>query len=158
MSSIGEFFEEDSEIKRFIEVVDDFSSIHIDQDEDLDEANHNFNFHKMIVGNKIFQLPTNHITKGLVPIERIFNHNDVPVKLPDPKKEAEVTNCNIGTATNPKHVKLSKFLLEKYRAKYEELLKEFTDIFARKYKYIRMFDETIIQHNIPLKQNVKPFN
>jgi hypothetical protein len=30
-------FEEDSEIKRFIEVVDDFSSIHIDQDEYVEE-------------------------------------------------------------------------------------------------------------------------
>jgi hypothetical protein len=74
-------FEEDFEIKRFIEVVDDFSLIHIDQDEDLDKANHNLNFHKMIVGHKILQFPTNHIPKGPVPLERIFDHNDVPVKL-----------------------------------------------------------------------------
>jgi ribonuclease HI len=150
-------FEEDSEIKRFIEAVDDFSSIHIDQDEDLDEANQNLNFHNMIVGHKILQFPTNHIPKGLVPLEIIFYHNDVPVKLPDPEKEAEVIDCNLGTAANPKHVKLSKFLSAKYRAKYEELLKEFTDIFAWKYEDLRTFDETVIQHKIPLKENVKPF-
>jgi ribonuclease HI len=150
-------FEEYSEIKRFIEAIDDFSSIHIDQDEDLDEDNHNLNFHNMIVGHKILQFPTNHIPKGLVPLERIFYHNDVPVKLPDPEKEAEVTDCNLGTAANPKHVKLSKFLSAKYRAKYEELLKEFIDVFAWKYEDLRTFDETIIQHKIPLKENVKPF-
>jgi hypothetical protein len=111
----------------------------------------------MIVGHKILQFPTNHIPKGLVPLERIFYHNDVPVKLPDPEKEAEVTDCNLGTAANPKHVKLSKFLSAKYRAKYEELLKEFTDIFSWKYEDLRTFDETVIQHKIPLKENVKPF-
>ena len=55
------------------------------------------------------------------------------------------------------HIKLSKFLSTKYRAKYEELLKEFIDIFAWQYEYIRTFYETFIQHKIPLKENVKPF-
>jgi hypothetical protein len=77
-------FEEDSEIKRFIEAIDDFSSIHIDQDEYLDKDNQNLKFHNTIIGHKIFQLPTNHIKKGLVPLERFFYHYDVPMKLPDP--------------------------------------------------------------------------
>jgi hypothetical protein len=145
--------EEYSEIKSFIEAIDDFSSIHIDQDED----NHNLNFYNMIVGHKILQLPINHIPKGLVPLERIFNHNDVPVKLPDLEKEVEVIDCNLGTTANPKHVKLSKFMSAKYRDKYEEPLKEFIDVFTWKYEYLRTFYETIIQHKIPLKENAKPF-
>jgi hypothetical protein len=48
-------------------------------------------------------------------------------------------------------------LSAKYRAKYEELLKEFIDVFAWQYEDLRTFDETIIQHKIPLKENVKPF-
>jgi hypothetical protein len=68
-----------------------------------------------------------------------------------------VIDCNFGTTANPKHVKLSKFLSVKYLAKYEELLREFTNIFAWKYEDLRNFDETIIQHNIPLKKNAKPF-
>jgi hypothetical protein len=44
------------------------------------------------------------------------------VKLLDPKKEADVIDCNLGTATNPKHVKLSKCLLGKHRAKYEKFV------------------------------------
>jgi hypothetical protein len=77
-------FEEYYEIKRFIEAIDDFSLIHIDQDEDLNEENQNLNFHNMIIGHKILKLPTNHIPKGLVPLEMIFYHNDVHVKLCDP--------------------------------------------------------------------------
>jgi hypothetical protein len=112
-------FEEDSEIKRFIEAIDGFSSIHIDQDEDLDEDSQNLNFHNMIARHKILQLLSNHIPKSMVPLERIFYHNDVPMKLPDPEKEAEVIDCNLRTIANPKHVKLSKFMSTKYRAKYE---------------------------------------
>jgi hypothetical protein len=123
-------FEEDSEIKRFIEAIDEFSSIHNDQDEDLDEVNQNLNFHNMIVGHKILQFPTNHIQKYLVPLQRIFYHNDVLVKLPNSEKEVDVIDCNLETVANPKHVKLSKFPLAKYRAKYEEPLKEFIDIFS----------------------------
>jgi hypothetical protein len=137
--------------------VDEFSSIQIDQDEDVDEDKQNLNFQNMIVGHKILQFPTNHIPKGLVPLEIFFYHNDVPVKPPDPEKEADVTDCNLGTAANPKHVKLSKFLSGKQRARYEKFIKEFIDIFAWKYEDLRTFDVNIIQHKIPLKENVKPF-
>jgi len=36
-------------------------------------------------------------------------------------------------------------------------LKEFTDIFAWQYEDLRTFDETILQHKIPLKENVNQF-
>jgi hypothetical protein len=93
----------------------------------------------------------------MVPIARIFYHNDVHVKLPNPEKEAEVIDYNLGTVANPKHVKLSKFSSTKYRAKCEEFLKEFIDIFSWKYEDLRTFDETIIQHKIHLKKNVERF-
>jgi hypothetical protein len=64
---------------------------------------------------------------------------------------------NLGTAANPKHVKLSKFMLGKYRAKSKKMLKEFTNIFAWNYEDLRTFDETILQHKITLKENVNPF-
>jgi hypothetical protein len=111
----------------------------------------------MIVGHKILQLPTNHIPEGLVPLERIFDHNDDPVKPLDLENEVDVIYYNLGIFANPKHVKLSKFMSGKYRDKYEKLLKEFTDIFAWNYEYVRNFDETILQHKIPLKENLKPF-
>jgi len=137
-------FEEYFEIKIFIEDIDDFSYIHIDQDEYVEGGKQNFKFHNMIVGHKILQLPTNHIPKVLVPIERIFDQNDVPMNHLDTEKESYVIDWNLGTVANPKHVKLSKKLSRKYRAKYEKLLKAFIDIFTWHYEYIRSFDETIL--------------
>jgi hypothetical protein len=63
--------------------VDEFYLIHIDQHEDVDEDKQNLNFQNMIARNKVLQLPSNHIPKGLVPLEIFFYHNDVLVNPPD---------------------------------------------------------------------------
>jgi hypothetical protein len=36
-------------------------------------------------------------------------------------------------------------------------LKEFVDVFAWTYEYLRTYDTSIIEHKIPLKENTKPF-
>ena len=36
------------------------------------------NWEKKMAGNKVFQLKGNIITRGLVPLERLFDKNDVP--------------------------------------------------------------------------------
>lgn len=47
--------------------------------------------------HKIIELKTNHIPKGLIPLERIFDNNDVFLK-PRGKAEGNGTiDCNIGT-------------------------------------------------------------
>jgi hypothetical protein len=33
-----------------------------------------------VAGHKIIELKTNHLPKGLVPLERLFDHNDVSRK------------------------------------------------------------------------------
>jgi hypothetical protein len=63
-------------------------------------------FLKKIVDHHIVQLPSNHILKGLVPLERIFDSNDVEMKAKGSINNAEITECNIGTKENPKFVKL----------------------------------------------------
>jgi hypothetical protein len=73
-------FEDDLEIKRFLETVDEFSELHIDQDPDSDMDPHADVFLNKIANHHIVQLPSNHIPKGLVPLERIFDSNDVAVK------------------------------------------------------------------------------
>jgi hypothetical protein len=55
-------------------------------------------------------LKSNVLPRGLVPLEDLFDFNDVAKK---PKIEAsgqEVEDCNIGTEEKPKMVKLSKSL------------------------------------------------
>ena len=72
----------------------------------------------MIVGQEIIDLKTNHIPRGLVPLERLFDNNDIYVRS-DGKVEAENTvDCNIGTPIDLKNVKISKSLPAEIRKKY----------------------------------------
>jgi hypothetical protein len=55
-----------------------------------------------IANHHIVQLPSNHIPKGIVPLERLFDKNDVVVKVEGSTEEAGVTECNLGTEEDPK--------------------------------------------------------
>ena len=116
-------FEDDLEIKRILETVDKFSALHIDQDSDSEAYLYAGNFMNMIVDHHIVRLPRNQIPKGLVPLERLFDNNDVEVKGNNPKDDTDVAECNIVTERNPKFVKLSSNLSKEQRAECNELLK-----------------------------------
>jgi hypothetical protein len=64
---------------------------------------------------------------------------------------------NIGTAKNPKIVKLSKALSPNKKDMYSSLMKNFTDIFAWSYEDLKIFSTDIIQQKIPLKACSNPF-
>jgi len=72
-------FKDDQEIKIFLETIDEFSSISIDQENGNDDVKVHFSdiLQNNIVSHKIIELKTNHFPKGLVPLERLFDHNDV---------------------------------------------------------------------------------
>ena len=61
-------FEDDLDIKRFLEAVDEFSALHIDQDPDSQSDPSVDEFLKKIVDHHILQLLRNHIPRGLVPL------------------------------------------------------------------------------------------
>jgi ribonuclease HI len=149
-------FEDDIEIKRFLEIVEEFSALHIDQDQDSANSPHANEFSNKIVDHHIVQLPSNHIPKGLVPLERIFDSNDVAVTYKRPIDDTDVAKCNIGTDQDPKFVKLSSSLLREQKAEYVELLREFADVFSWTYEDLRTYDIGIIEHKIPLEE-AKPF-
>jgi hypothetical protein len=90
-------------------------------------------------------------------LERLFDRNDVVVKVKGSNEEADVTECNLGTKENPKYVKLSSSLSKEQRVEYVKLLKEFVDVFAWKYEDLQTYDTSIIEHKIPLKDETKPF-
>jgi hypothetical protein len=50
-----------------------------------------------IAAHEIVQLSTNKIPKGLVPLERIFDNNDVAVKLENGEKDSEVLHYNVAS-------------------------------------------------------------
>jgi hypothetical protein len=93
----------------------------------------------------------------LVPSERIFDHNDVSIKLEKNEEDSDVFQFNVENEENPKYVNLASHLTDKQKSEYGELLKEFSDIFAWKYSYLKTYNTEIIQHKIPLNKDTKPF-
>jgi ribonuclease HI len=90
-------FEDDLEIIRFLESVDEFSTLHIDQDHDFEGDPPPDVFLNKISNHHIVHLPSNHIPKGLVPLDRLFDGSDVAVKFKGPTEDVDVAECNIGT-------------------------------------------------------------
>jgi len=84
-------FEDNLEIKIFLETMEEFSSLHIDQDHDDTKSPHVDIFFNKIANHKIVQFPSNYIPKGLVPLERLFDRNDVAVKVKGSNEEYNVT-------------------------------------------------------------------
>jgi ribonuclease HI len=150
-------FEDDIEIKKILESVDEFSALHIDQDHDSEINPRTDVFLNKISYHHVVQVPSNHIPKGLVPLERLSDGNDVAVKVKGSTDDADITEYNIGTEKDPKFVKLSSSLSREKRVEYVELLKEFADVFAWTYEDLRTYDTSIIEHKIPLKEESKTF-
>jgi hypothetical protein len=73
-------FEDDLELKNFLEIVDEFYELHNDRDHDLEITPHVDVFLNKISNHHIVQLPSNYIPKGLVPLETLFDGNDVALK------------------------------------------------------------------------------
>jgi hypothetical protein len=150
-------FKYDLEIEKFLHSIDEFSPLHIDQDFDLEGEPHPEVFLNEIANHQIIQLPSNHIPRGLVPLERLFDGNDVAVKVKVSNEDADTAECNIGTQEEPKFVKLSSSLTNEQRAEYTELLKEFADVFAWTYEDLKTYDTSVIEHKIPLNEEARPF-
>jgi hypothetical protein len=55
--------------------------LHIDQDPASEANPYAGDFLNKIADHQIVQLPSNHIPKGLVPLERLFDNNDVVIGL-----------------------------------------------------------------------------
>ena len=89
-------FEDDQQVQKFLECIDEFSESQIDEEEESLESPDKASYKNMIAGQEIIDLKTNHIPRGLVPLERLFDNNDIYLKV-DGKIEIENTvDCNIG--------------------------------------------------------------
>jgi hypothetical protein len=131
--------------------------LNIDEDPEKEPDHHPGELLNKVVDYQIIQLPSNHIPRGLIPLERLFNGNDVVIKGIISGDDADATECNIGTPEEPKFVKLSRGLNEKQRIGYTDLLREFFDVFAWTYEDLKTYDTSFIEHKIPLKEEAKPF-
>jgi hypothetical protein len=64
---------------------------------------------------------------------------------------------NLGTLKKPKNINLGKTVSKEERKAYLKLFREYQDVFAWSYRDLKTYDTCIIQHTIPLKSYVKPF-
>jgi hypothetical protein len=156
-------FEDDEQLRKFVESLDEFSETYNDQENQHDpfwimqEGEDEKEFHDKIVDHQMLVLKNNQIPKGLIALERLFNKDGMPSKTTLQPQPEEVEDCNIGTVDNPRMVKLSKFLSIENKNKYTKLLKKYKDVFAWSYEDLKTYDTSVIEHKIPLKPGVKPF-
>jgi hypothetical protein len=142
---------------------DEFANSNIDdeccceENEDATVFNNDDLFQNQIVGRDIVQLKNNIIPKGLVPLENIFDNNDVARNPKITANDEDIEDCNIGTQKDPKIIKLSKTLSPEIKQRYISLMKDFPDVFAWSYEDLKVYDTKVIQHVIPIKDDHKPF-
>ena len=110
-----------------------------------------------LAGKEIIQLKNNTIPKGLVPLEELFDDNDVAKNTKVIPNDTEVEDFNIGTEHEPRIIKISKSLTLESKERYIKLMKKFFDVFAWTYDDLKVYDTNVIQHAIPIKENEKPF-
>jgi hypothetical protein len=84
----------------------------------------------------------------LVPLEKIFDNNDMARSPNITVNEGDVKDCIIGTPEDPKIVKLSKKLSPEVKERYVKLMKEFPDVFVWSYDELKVYDTNIIHHVI----------
>jgi ribonuclease HI len=71
-------FEDDDELRRFLQVVDEFFDMHIDQKNQNVEESTKPRLKRKMGQHDIVQLPNNYIPQGLESLEKLFDQNDVP--------------------------------------------------------------------------------
>jgi hypothetical protein len=163
------FFGNDDQIEDFLQCKNDFECTIIDlenEDENVNSSDFEIDSVNTIdsgdlgddeLNVDVLQLKSNVLPRGLVPLEDLFDSNDVANKPKIKSHGKEVEDYNIGTEEKPRMVKLSKSLPLEQKLKYVELFKEFSDVFSLGYEDLKAYDTSIIQHRIPIKEDQKPF-
>lgn len=100
----------------------------------------------------------NSIPRGLVPLEELFDQDDVMKKPRMVPTKNGIEYVNFGTAEKPRMVKFSKYLTLEMKGKYKRILVEFLYVFAWNYFDFKAYDTSIIQHTILVKPDQKPFH
>jgi hypothetical protein len=65
-----------------------------------------------------------------MPLEILFDNNDVARSPNITINEGDVEDCNIGTLEDPKIVKLSRKLSPEFKKRCVKLMKQFPDVLA----------------------------
>jgi hypothetical protein len=140
-----QIFDDDKQVIKFLNNIQEFSDFHISEKEE--GCNYTEDDQKI-----------NPVPRSFVAQEQLFDRQDGH----KPKEETGINpgdhiKVNIGTNEEPRMVKVGKSTLEEERKEIIKLLREYRDVLAFTYDELKVYREEVIQHNIPLKGEAKPF-
>jgi hypothetical protein len=125
-------FENDEQLENFL----------LNDDDDDDEDDH-----------------TSVVPKYYIQFESLFMKHDHAKNILEEfsiRKAQETRKVNIGTDSCPKYVNLGVDCTTQEVDQYVVLFKEYIDVFAWIYDDLKYYDETILQHIIPLREEANP--
>ena len=102
----------------------------------------------------------NFIPKGVRTLERMFDLNEKfrrPANAKTRSSSLQLELINLGTETEPKYVSLGKCCSPDERNKFINIFKRYKDVFAWTYEDLKTYDTNIIQHVIPIRSGIKPY-
>ena len=147
-SKYWQVFEDDMQIKIFLEFSSEFVNTHIDAENDNSESFQDVEENEeektiteklkgTLGGKDVIQLKSNFIPRGLIPLEKLFDQNDVAKDPKEKLADNAIEDRNIGTKENPKIVKLSKNFLAKEKEEYVDLMQKYTNVFSWSYEDLK---------------------
>ena len=80
-----------------------------------------------------------------------------PVNVKTHSSSLQFELINLGTEMKPKYVNLGKCYSPAERDKFIIFFKQYKDVFAWTYEDLKTYDTNIIQHVIPIKSGIKPY-
>ena len=83
-----------------------------------------------LCGKEILQLRGNSIPRGLVPLEKLFDPNDVDREPQFVPSYEYVEDVNIGTEEQPNIIKIVRTLSHEPKQRYISLMKEYSYVFS----------------------------
>jgi hypothetical protein len=149
-------FEGDEQIISFLTNQDNFKDLTID-DEEFQE---NSKKRGPMEDWHMDRSKAHTIPKGVANLEDLFYLKE---RFKGPKRTKTSNSCplhetmNLGTPENPRNVNLDKNISNEERKTYLKLFRQYQDVFAWSYKELKTYDTCIIQHTVPLKLEVMPF-
>ena len=107
----------------------------------------------------ILNQKSNTIPKGVVKLERIFDHDESTLNRRETQEKGieECDTYNLGIEEEQKMVRIGKACNLQEREDMLTLLTEYKDVIAWSYEELKTYNPKIITHDIPLKLDAKPF-
>jgi hypothetical protein len=149
-------FEGDEHIINFLTNQDNFKDLAID-DEVFQEQSTGTNYW---IGQPIDKSKSHTISKGIANLKKKIDRKE---RFKGPKNAKIGSSCplhetiNLENLENPKNVNLIKTISKEETKAYLKLFRQYQDVFAWSYRDLKTYDTHIVQHTIPLKLEVKPF-